>query len=170
MTKKDIFIARSTAKFGNQFDYSRVEYTKLDSPVIIICKTHGEFSIQPKNHLRSGYGCPHCAKQGMTNKMLLPWEDVLKRFKEVHGDRYDYSQVEYTGMFNPIKIICKDHGPFMMLPVNHEAGQNCRACHLKLPKGESAAPRARRNNERVNVARLEPVNFVHLNMFKVPRP
>ena len=166
MSKQAMFISKSKEKFGDRFDYSEVQYTKTDTPVKLICSVHGSFTIQPKNHLRSEYGCPHCAKEGMTAKMLLSWDDVLVRLKAVHGDRYDYSRVEYSGMFNPITIVCKDHGEFQMIPTNHEAGQGCRACHLKLPAGESAQPVARREVERKNVARLAPAKYGMLNMMR----
>jgi len=39
-------------------------------------------------------------------------ESFLKRAIETHGDRYDYSLVEYINTSTPVKIICKEHGVF----------------------------------------------------------
>ena len=41
------------------YDYSKVVYTKTNSPVTIICKKHGEFNQRPSNHLQ-GQGCLKC--------------------------------------------------------------------------------------------------------------
>lgn len=41
------------------YDYSKVEYTNIDTPVAIICRKHGVFSQTPYTHLR-GSGCPKC--------------------------------------------------------------------------------------------------------------
>jgi hypothetical protein len=54
--------------------------------------------------------------------------DFLKRAREVHGDRYDYSQVNYQGMKSKVTIVCPDHGPFDQSPQKHLAGQRCRKC------------------------------------------
>ena len=55
---KEEFINRSNAH-GEKYDYSKVEYIKIDSPVTIICPKHGEFPQIPINHLQ-GCGCPNC--------------------------------------------------------------------------------------------------------------
>lgn len=55
-------------------------------------------------------------------------EVVVMEFKQVHGDRYDYSQVEYVGCFDKVAIKCKDHGLFYQLPSNHKNGTGCPIC------------------------------------------
>ena len=42
----------------------------------------------------------------------LTTEEFIKRAKEVHGDKYDYSLVDYKNMTTKIKIICPIHGIF----------------------------------------------------------
>jgi len=39
-------------------------------------------------------------------------QDFVARAKAVHGDSYDYSQVDYRGASQKVKIICPLHGPF----------------------------------------------------------
>jgi hypothetical protein len=49
-------------------------------------------------------------------------EEVLKKFLEVHGNIYDYSNadINYKNISdNKITIICTIHGSFSMLPYNH---------------------------------------------------
>lgn len=61
-TYKQEFIAKAVAKFGDKFDYSKVDYQGARSKVVIICPIHGEFQITPKGHLTSITGCPECSK------------------------------------------------------------------------------------------------------------
>lgn len=60
--------------------------------------------------------------------MKITTEDIINRFKKVHGNRYDYSQVEYTSAKNKVSVICKIHGPFLVTPNNHENGNGCAKC------------------------------------------
>jgi hypothetical protein len=43
----------------------------------------------------------------------------LKKAKEKHGDKYDYSLVEYTNSITKVKIICPIHGEFEQTPKSH---------------------------------------------------
>lgn len=45
--------------------------------------------------------------------------DFIRKARAVHGNRYDYSQVEYINNKTPIKIICKKHGSFLQRPDRH---------------------------------------------------
>ncbi len=45
-----------------------------------------------------------------------------------HGDRYNYSKVEYQGSNKKVCIICPDHGEYYQLPNNHLAGKECLKC------------------------------------------
>ena len=47
---------------GDVFDYSKVIFESLTSKVIIICPAHGEFTQQPRLHLRGSNGCKTCIK------------------------------------------------------------------------------------------------------------
>ena len=47
---------------------------------------------------------------------------------EVHGDKYDYSQVDYINSNIPVNIICKAHGVFSQKPQHHLKGDGCIKC------------------------------------------
>lgn len=55
-------------------------------------------------------------------------EDIIVKFKNVHGDEYDYSLVDFTGRLNKVKINCKEHGIFYQTPAAHLQGQGCPGC------------------------------------------
>jgi very-short-patch-repair endonuclease len=58
----------------------------------------------------------------------LTQEEVIKRFKEVHGDKYDYSKVNYINATTKVIIICPEHGEFLQTPTMHKAKQGCPKC------------------------------------------
>lgn len=60
----------------------------------------------------------------------LTTEEFIKRARAVHGDKYDYSKVEYKGMSARICIICKEHGEFWQAPYSHLNGHGCPKCAL----------------------------------------
>lgn len=51
------------------------------------------------------------------------------KFQEVHGDRYDYSMVEYKTTREKVVIICKEHGEFLQTPNSHLNGRGCPDCY-----------------------------------------
>lgn len=52
----------------------------------------------------------------------------IKSAISVHGNKYDYTLVEYCGSKSKIKIICKKHGIFMQRPNDHLNGHGCYFC------------------------------------------
>ena len=52
------FISRAKL-IHSKYDYSKVNYTRYNTPVEIICVNHGSFSQTPENHLL-GHGCKKC--------------------------------------------------------------------------------------------------------------
>jgi hypothetical protein len=58
----------------------------------------------------------------------LTTEQFIEKAIEVHGDRYDYSLVEYKSAHTKVKIICKEHGTFEQAPTNHLVGNGCSVC------------------------------------------
>ena len=59
----------------------------------------------------------------------LTTEEFIRRAKEAHGNKYDYSKSEYINSREKISIICPKHGEFWQLPFNHINGQNCPKCN-----------------------------------------
>lgn len=108
---------------GDKYDYSKVVYERSNKKVCIICPEHGEFWQTPNNHLRKR-GCFKCNK----NHNRYNNEKWINEAKKIHGDKYDYSLVEYRGAKEKIKIICPKHGIFYQTPTNHLSGKGCQIC------------------------------------------
>ena len=52
----------------------------------------------------------------------------IEKAKNRHGDKYDYSKVEYINSTTKVCIICKEHGEFWQTPQGHVRGQGCPKC------------------------------------------
>ena len=59
-------------------------------------------------------------------------EEFITESKLIHGDKYDYSLVDYKNKETPIKIICKKHNyVFTQIPNDHLRGHGCDKCSGK---------------------------------------
>lgn len=121
------FIEKSKKIHGDKYDYSKVEYTNSHKKVCIVCKTHGIFIQSPTKHL-DGDGCNICGYESISNKKRLTQEEIIERFIKIHGDKYDYSKVNYNFTHEKVIIICKIHGEFLQVPSSHFHGSGCPFC------------------------------------------
>ena len=52
--------------------------------------------------------------------------------QKIHGDKYDYSEVEYVNAHTPVRIKCRRCGVvFLLSPANHLVGRGCPRCSKK---------------------------------------
>lgn len=110
-------------KENPDYNYSKIlEIKGYRSKVEIICPIHGGF-IQRVDHHLNGSKCPKC--MGGAKKTV---DYFIHQAKSVHGNKYDYSLVEYKNSSTSIKLICPIHGPFSIIPYHHLKGANCHAC------------------------------------------
>ena len=61
-------------------------------------------------------------------KVMSNTEKFIEESIKVHGDKYDYSQVNYIKNSENVIIICKIHGEFLQQPNNHIVGSGCKKC------------------------------------------
>jgi hypothetical protein len=122
------FIIDAYCKHGDRYNYRLVEYKNNKTKVKIICPIHGIFEQTPHGHLR-GYGCLECG-----GSKRLTTEEFIKKAKDIHGDKYDYSLVEYKNNKTKVKIICHEHGPFEQTPNDHLKGFGCPKCKGRYEK------------------------------------
>ena len=138
MTKRkttEEFIEEAKKVHNNKYNYSKTTYINAKSPITVICPIHGEFKQRPDIHL-SGHGCPKCTDKSLTTEIFI------KKAKEIHGFKYDYSKSVYKGYNIPLRIICSIHGEFMQKPHYHLSGSGCYECG-KIKSDESK----RKNND-----------------------
>lgn len=125
MTKTEEFIKKAKDVHGDKYDYTKANYIDCNTKVCIICPEHGEFWQSPRCHLR-GRGCSLCSK----NKKLTT-EEFIKKSRKIHGDKYDYSKVNYVNNHTKVCIICPEHGEFWQKPMSHLEGHGCVKCYAQ---------------------------------------
>lgn len=130
-TTKD-FIEKAKQVHGDKYDYSKTEYVNWKTKVCIICPKHGEFWQNPLSHI-NGNSCPICSKE----QKNLSTDEFINKAKKIHGDKYDYSKVEYVDTYTEVEILCKKHGSFLQKPFNHLQGCGCQKCGVRVSKMES---------------------------------
>ena len=123
------FIEKANKIHKNKYDYSKVEYINSHTKVCIICPEHGEFWQSPYVHIQ-GHECPECAKIKRVKNNKHSIDEFIQKSKLIHGDKYDYSKVEYINSHTKVCIICPEHGEFWQRPCCHtNLRQGCPFCN-----------------------------------------
>lgn len=112
---------------GKSYDYSKVNYKGAKTKVEIICPDHGSFFQSPSSH-KKGIGCKECGVLNSSKKRIKSLDNVISAFKQAHGNKYDYSKVNYIDNLSTVEIICLDHGSFFQSPKVHKRGGGCQKC------------------------------------------
>lgn len=73
--------------------------------------------------IKAHTGCPSCAGNTKSTTSEFIAKAVL-----LHGDTYDYSEVQYTSAKTKVSIACKQHGLFLQTPNSHLNGGGCPTC------------------------------------------
>jgi hypothetical protein len=128
------FIDGAKKIHGDKYDYSKGVYKGSLNKLEIGCPIHGSFHQSPNSHL-SGSGCPKCSKEAKERGLVPGYrrkyssDDFISKAKEIHGDKYDYSNIDYKGIDNYIDIICHKHGSFSQTGSSHLYGKaGCPIC------------------------------------------
>ena len=90
-TKEFLQKLKEIGHWNDDYDYSKVEFTSSKNKILLINnKFNTEHLIIPQTLLSRNTKCSiHNAK----NKNVY----LANQFKEIHGDKFDYSMVEYKG-------------------------------------------------------------------------
>jgi len=144
----DDIVLKFTKIHGDLYGYSLIEnnFSNVNSKIEVICKEHGTFQIWFKSHLR-GVGCPICKDYKYT-------EELIERFRVIHGDLYDYSLIRFIDNSNKkISIICRNHGEYEQNIFHHLLGKGCPKCVGK---------------NKTNVEIMDELMIIHKNKFVYP--
>lgn len=153
--KYDDIIERAEKVHGDKYDYSKLNYNSPKEKVTIICDEHGEFNQRLHDHL-NGAGCKICGNRDKINPLKLNTAEFVRRANEMHGEFFDYSQVEYVNDNTKVDIICPIHGVFKQLPGSHARdGQGCPRCRMS--KGERSI---------MNILNKNNISYIHQKCFE----
>ena len=152
-TKKQ-FLDICKIKHDNFYDYSLVKYINSNTKIKIICPIHDEFKQIARNH-SSGSGCKKCNNEKLKYNQLDTNQFIINS-KNIHGDFYDYSNVNYINGHTKVEIICPKHDRFFQKPSNHvNMGQGCPICQES--KGERKILHILKDNN---------INYIKQKIFK----
>lgn len=139
----ETFIGLSKQKYIKEnYNYSKVhQFKNQHEPVVIICskKDHGAFRKTPANHLNKSnpQGCPLCGNQRGAREQSLTKNEFLTAAKRIHGNTYDYSNVNFKNTKDKIKLRCKKcNNHFEQVVGYHLSGSGCSICGIE--KGRAA--------------------------------
>ncbi|MGR5451924.1 hypothetical protein ACP3V3_19620 [Vibrio sp. PNB22_3_1] len=128
------FLERARGRHGDRYLYNEVKFNNTRTPIGVVCRVHGLFSVRPSNHLQ-GSQCPDCAKitrrrtllKGGTRRTGLNLERFKKEARSVHGGKYDYRNSEIVDG-RLVSIRCVTHGEFEQDMLTHLNGSGCKFC------------------------------------------
>ena len=123
----ELFIEKAQIVHDNLYDYSETIYTISREKLTIICKEHGKWKSNPRDHL-NGNGCPTCWKTNRSKIRTKSTEQFIKQAVEVHNNFYKYSNTIYLSYEQKVEITCELHGNFYQKPNAHLQGQGCKEC------------------------------------------
>jgi hypothetical protein len=160
---KEEFVIKAQKVHGNKFEYNAVEYINNGTKVKILCNTcNNIFQQIPRNHLR-GDGCLICARKKFSIDRRKSILDFVNKSKELNGEKYDYSLVEYINSHTEVKILCnKCDNIFKQMPASHLRGSGCNICagNQKSNKEEFVLKAQKIHCDKYNYDLVEYVNTV----------
>jgi len=157
LLSNDKFIEKIENIFGKDiFDYSKTEYKGAHKDITLICKKCGNVETKDPKSFYLGYGCLKCRNKQINPKQITK-EHFLKKCKIIHGDKYDYSKINYISLYDKIEIICPKHGSFYQKPTIHiHCKSNCLECNIS--KGEEQISIWLNNNK---------INYIFQHQIKI---
>lgn len=124
------FIEKADEIHNGKYDYSKVEYINRNTPVIITCEKHGDFTILPTNFY-NGVGCPVCAESNLEGEMRRFLEESkinyepFKKFDWLGKQHLDFYLTDYN-----VAIECQGGQHFK--PVDKFGGEETFAKTVEL--------------------------------------
>lgn len=109
--------------YKGKYDYSKSDFSKTTKKTTVICKKHGSFITDFTHHFRGMNGCPYCGGKLKSNN-----DEFIKKAIKIHGEKYNYSKVNYVNAHTKVSIICPIHGDFLQTPNAHLNGEGCPIC------------------------------------------
>ena len=120
---QDILINTLNELFGDKYDYSKTVWKNAKTTFILTCPKHGDFLLR-KDSIHKG--CSKCKSESTFTKELF-----IEKAVNRHGNKYDYTEVEYQGSEVKAKIWCNTHKEFFwQTPKKHVNGRGCPKCKV----------------------------------------
>lgn len=125
----ETYFKKVSEKYNNKFIYYN-DFIKIKADIKVGCPLHGIFELTADKHLHGkDGGCKKCQllKRKLIEKKLYG-DLFLQKVQKIHGNRYNYSKVDYVNNHTDVIIVCSKHGDFPQSPSSHLNGRGCREC------------------------------------------
>jgi hypothetical protein len=130
MSKWEDVVKKLTETHGDEYKYFPETYKGVSKKIKVKCKIHNHIWNVRVMDLIKGEGCPKCRYVKSSEKLVLKVPEFIKRSRETHGNKYDYSKVHQfkRQKTEGVVIICPNHGEFNQKPYDHYSGSGCPKC------------------------------------------
>ena len=138
---KNEFIEKVNSKYGVGKYTILGEYKNNKSKILIKCNTCGyEWEVNAGNFINvCKVGCPKCACKKSHDEAKLSTEEIVKRGKELYGDRYSYDKVDSLNRDEKGRVcftcnVCGEdfwEQPALFLKSDRRIKANCPNCVRK---------------------------------------
>lgn len=88
-------------------------------------------------------------------------KEFINEARKIHGDKYDYSHVEYKGALKRICIVCPEHGVFWKVAYDHLKGSGCPTCFRLSRRSSTDAFIAKCKEKYGDLYDYSKVKYVH---------
>lgn len=120
----DTFIEKAKSIHNDRFNYDKSEYINTNTPLIVTCPLHGDFTVTPKEHYKnSNGGCIKCS-----NRYRRTVDEFITDAEIKHGGKYKYDKVNFNNIRDKVIITCPNHGDFEQVARDHLRGAGCPDC------------------------------------------
>lgn len=132
---KEMFIEEAKKVYGDKDDYTDTEVISSKYKVKVRCTKHNIIFEKDIQSYLLGCGCPKCSAENYSLVRTKTTEQFIKEAKEVHKNKFDYSNTTYMSANIKLTIMCKEHNnTFDVLPDGHIKAQTggCKHCQFDL--------------------------------------
>lgn len=134
--KNKYFLERAKAQYGEdvekKYDYSKVDYQRAKSKLIIRCIEHDvTFTQRADTHMNGGIACKICKHNTPLRAKVKNTEDVIKLGNEIHKGLDTYENLVYKGSGTKIIVTCKVHGDYEISSKSYLQGTRCSKCGVE---------------------------------------
>lgn len=85
-------------------------------------------STKQKTPPPKGVSSPAEGQEKGRGYYTLGLDGFIRKARQVHGEKYDYSKVVYVNNHTKVAIVCPVHGEFLQAPHSHISGRGCPKC------------------------------------------
>lgn len=134
--RENFFIERATNVHNDYYTYKDVHFVNNYTKVFVTCTIHGDFLIQPKNHLR-GQGCPICGKNKAKQYHRRNYQNFVSKLLKKFGEQFSVPNIkeEYINEHSTITLQCNKCGKIYHIEPNYILSNKfsgCNDCNYKI--------------------------------------